>query len=158
MNTTVQLLPQATTTTEAITPRPFWQAEPCPAWCQSKHEDGDFYADRDHFWSAGDELELTLYHAAHGGDEYGPGTMTIMVSQHHRASAPEIELAMPTAKAHMYIVDGVESVRMTIAEAHALRDRLAEIIATLAKEAADLWMTRRQGCARRNSAMTSVGT
>lgn len=39
--------------------RPFWLAEPCPAWCERQHTNADRYEDREH-GGASVKMPLTL--------------------------------------------------------------------------------------------------
>jgi len=124
---------------------PFWKTEPCPAWCDGGHEDGDDREDRNHwFLSGGQPIELSLhdpwyvpgYPAAAnvtGRDipaAFGPQHLDVAVVQHYRASAPDVLLSVPRFDQDDR-ADGEMEVRLTTAEAAALRDRLTVVLAAV---------------------------
>lgn len=79
--------------------RPYWQAVPCPAWCDNPHEDSDFVDDRRHMsdWSAHVVLtteEPTFIERTPAGD--GPWSvpfeLTVWLDQHVQEAAPRVVL------------------------------------------------------------------
>ena len=110
--------------------RPFWQTEPCPPWCDTTHRDEDYHEDRDHFVH-GDPVGLNLYRTDLVNGEHGPGELLVGLTQHYREAEPEVDLTVPatTPKYGPYVATGEQGVRMTVAEARALRDRLSLLLA-----------------------------
>ena len=113
--------------------RPFWQTEPCPSWCTAIHEDSDQNEDRAHF-AAGLDVDLNLYRTDLGERRYGPAQAIVSMTQHYRAAEPEIDLTVPTASGDSYLADGEQDVRLSLAEARELRDRLSLILTLVGAE------------------------
>ena len=123
---------------------PFWKTEPCPAWCDGSHMDSDFDSDRNHWLTGGAVVELSLHDPwrvpacpasenVTGRDipaAYGPHHLDVAAVQHYRASAPDVLLAVPLFGSDEGEMSEME-VRLTTAEAAALRDRLTAIVDTL---------------------------
>lgn len=118
-------------------PRPFWQTEPCPAWCTNRHEDSDQHGDRSH-WAPVASVDLALYTAKGGEGEYGSGELLIGATQHYRAAEPEIDLTVPTTRGTSYIASGEQGVRMSVDEARAVRDQLSQLLGLIDGDALDV--------------------
>ena len=118
--------------------RPFWQTEPCPPWCTDTHRPDDFFEDRNH-WAHSLDVDLNLYRTEYCGGEYGPGQLMVGLTQHYRDAEPEVDLTVPrtTPKSGPYVAEGEQGVRMSLAEARALRDRLSQILAAVDVPAVD---------------------
>jgi len=94
--------------------RPHWLTGPCPPWCEAEHEARDARDDRRHMAYTG-WVQLSLYDAAESvvEGEYQPETLGVAIEQHVENAAPTVIL---------YQED--DDVRLTLAEAEQLRDRL----------------------------------
>jgi hypothetical protein len=113
--------------------RPFWQTEPCPAWCTEDHEARDFFGDRQHWWTVDAEIDLTMCQSQYPGEVWGPGSMALATHQHYREAEPVVDLVVPTLEpSGTRITNGEQGVQMTVAEARQLRDTLSELLAAIA--------------------------
>jgi hypothetical protein len=114
--------------------RPFWLTEPCPAWCEARDGDGtghrgaEAYPDRRHLLF-GAEVELSLHDADDGPAEVEPLCLWLAARQHYRAAEPDVAIVVPLPDRPGLPVE--HEVRMTVAEARALRDGLTELLAAL---------------------------
>ena len=117
---------------QATARRPYWQTSPCPAWCRADHNADLFFEDRNH-WTSSRCVDLTLYEAlADRDEERAPGQLFVGVSQHYREAEPEIKLVVPTVESkRSHVVVGELGVRLTVAEARALRDELTAMLAEI---------------------------
>ena len=117
---------------DAGSQRPFWQTEPCPAWCTNDHHDSDFFEDRDH-WVNGAGIDLGLYRTEYGEGKIGPGELILSATQHYRDAEPEVGLTVPVTKpGTRHDTAGDQDLQMTVAEARQLRDALSELLAAIA--------------------------
>lgn len=110
-------------TGQRVTP-PFWQAGPCPSWCQMSvpHLDGDEEDMRVHM-SAIDFIDLTLEDAdvfrfENGEMEVSPSFLSCQLDQSYREQEPHI--AMLHGDNH--------SIHLTLREAAHLRDYLTGLL------------------------------
>jgi hypothetical protein len=132
--------------------RPFWQTEPCPSWCTLKdavqlghtgHSDSDSYDDRNHWACEPDEgVDLSLLDprrvagvsaekTANGVAQpaaYGPHSMSVSLQQHYRDAAPHILIEAPLVDAFGRVQKGSTGVRMTLAEAREMRERITRLL------------------------------
>lgn len=111
---------------------PFWQAEPCPAWCAVGvgavgHTNGDNYGERDHAYF-GPDIPLTMYEGS-AADHAEPPCLSLSASQHYRAATPDVIVVVPVQNGWRSYAE--TPVHMTVAEARALRDGLDELLAGL---------------------------
>lgn len=118
--------------------RAFWQASPCPAWCDLDHEADLCFQERNHFESF-DDIDLTLYTDLRSarveiaaGKPSSPalsGNMFVSMNQHYREIEPTISINVPTHTARdEREVDGEVDVEMTIDEARELIARLTQAV------------------------------
>ncbi|MGH3416560.1 MAG: DUF6907 domain-containing protein [Actinocrinis sp.] len=115
--------------------RPFWLAGPCPSWCDAVagpvgHGNRDAFEDRCHTLF-GAEVALTLYQGEGSGedvDAFAP-VASLMAAQHYLAAVATVALTVPLVGAPGGRCE--EEVRLTVAEARALRDALTELLAAV---------------------------
>lgn len=116
--------------------RPFWLTTPCPSWCDAAgepigHANHDAFEDRRHTLF-GPQIPLTLYPAAIEAGEVDEPELPVlswMAAQHYLAQVPIVSVTVP-------LVDEPggrceEEVRLTVAEARALRDGLTRLLDAL---------------------------
>ncbi len=119
---------------ESAAPRPAWQSQPCPPWCDTTHREQDYHDDRNHFATPVDTIDLSLY----DGEDYNggsqPGQLNLAISQHYRHAEPEIDLTLPTHNPGDTRVTGETELMLTVAEAQALRDRLTAVLVLVGAE------------------------
>ena len=107
---------------------PFWLTGPCPSWCYETHRDSDDPQERDH-WAKAEVVDLSLCCVDHGGELVTGGEILVGARQHYRACAPDVLLTVPRVK--LGRVEGEQDVRLTLAEARALRDGLSATLSAL---------------------------
>lgn len=105
---------------------PYWQSEPCPEWCCTKHRKRDSGSDRDHSSKWFKTLVFTLMEPRRqelhgGGIVHLKPSADVSVAQGYREVAPHIRFETETAK-------GIVGFRMTVAESL----RLAKLLTTAA--------------------------
>lgn len=105
-------------------PRPYWQSDPCPAWCEQRHSDADCVEDRRHVGGA-EPIPLTLAEpvtrrtgAGRDDVEWTPPVLIVDIVQGWRECAPEIRLSNDTTAL----------LRLTEAEGRALIARVASLL------------------------------
>lgn len=123
---TAATIPTADATADADT-WPYWQTEPCPAWCGEQHAAQDADQERRHF-GGGSGISLTLAKPekwANGPGprdfEWRPPVMFVEFAQGWRESEPELQLTRGE--------EDQDPLRLTVAEAHQLHDQLTELFA-----------------------------
>ncbi len=108
------------------TRRPFWQTEPCPAWCdfQNGHDDRDAVADRTH---TGDERRIELLVEepqvvdvldADLSETWGAQFIALYLAQEQGEVEPRVHIGANGGRGH----------HMRLAEAEQLRDALSELL------------------------------
>lgn len=129
--------PPETAVAEQPAQRPFWQSKPCPSWCQATHSDlGEWgYTDRNHF-AILNGIDLSLYDAEGTKDENGEYEfhlpyLGLSAQQHYRDAEPHILLEVPVEDKQQHRTYDIKDVRLTVAEARALRDGLTELLDAL---------------------------
>lgn len=80
-------------------PRPWWQAAPCPAWCEAVHRPTDHPDDRLHYGPSSDSPlgECAVPAELAPVDTHGPhmrrSTWQGVIEQHYREIAPTVRLS-----------------------------------------------------------------
>lgn len=100
-------------------PAPFWQLEPCPAWCDVEHQDCDPVARRFHLTPG---PSLTIEHRDRLVRDFGLPAETgldICPEQHVEHAFPRITLEFS---------QDCETVQLTVHEARLFASRLKEVI------------------------------
>jgi hypothetical protein len=111
-------------TTGTATAQPFWQDQPCPAWCKmtAPHADSDSVEERLHM-SPFHLVDLTTEDAdvsrpVPGVLEVSPSFLTAQLEQHHRERDPRV----------LMLHGDVHMVHLTLSEATQLRDALTSLL------------------------------
>lgn len=105
--------------------RPSWQTVPCPPWCESVHDEGDYYSDRYHLAPEPERIGLSLYDDDRAGHGCTLGVLRVEVGQHYRQSEPTLSLWMPAHDLSERRVTGEMNLDLTVSEAAALRDQIS---------------------------------
>lgn len=110
-------------TPDVSSPRPYWQAEPCPPWCLGGHLNEHSSDDRKHFSEWTQPVQLTLHdpviHRGDGEILAEPVELLVHVIQHNRETAPRV-VVEPEIK-----TEGLDTLHLTEAEALRLSEALA---------------------------------
>lgn len=125
------VIPAPRTSPEEQAPgaRPYWQTKPCPPWCEVVHRDDDHHDDRSHFATPVSMLDLSLYRDTDYDKNWMPGRLGLALCQHYRHAEPEIDLTVPLRAASDPEVTGETDLKLTLADARDLRDRLSTLLA-----------------------------
>jgi hypothetical protein len=114
-------------TKEAAQGRPYWQAEPCPLWCDIAHEDSDPPPDRTHLskWAA----EVVMSLADWTDDAANPGGG---IPKYLEPPTVQVHLAQGWRETEPHVVVGPEvgysRWNLTLAEARQLADELTTAV------------------------------
>jgi hypothetical protein len=104
--------------------QPYWQFDPCPAWCEETHSDADSVEDRRHVGGT-DPIPLTLAEpvvqrtgAGRSDIVWAAPMLSVDIVQGWREVEPQVRLS----------TDAETVLQLTEAEAHALLDRLSALL------------------------------